>query len=117
MQFSSVFKQLCRDKGVTQKQALTDMGLHRNAAQRWISGTPSSETLTTIARYFGITVDELLNIGKEDNKKTAIQTDDGANEIKPTTGGERLSKDEFFALYEALDESTREAIRILLKAK
>lgn len=78
MQFSLVFKQLCKEKGVTQKQALTDMGLHRNAAQRWITGVPSPETLTTIAKYFGITVDELLNIGKEeDNKKTAIQTDDG----------------------------------------
>ena len=77
MQFSSVFKQLCKEKGVTQKQALTDMGLHRNATQRWITGVPAPETLTIIAKYFSVTVDELLGVEQEENKKTAIQTDDG----------------------------------------
>ena len=102
MQFSSRFKQLCKEHGVTQKKALEDMGLHRNAAQRWTEGSPSTDALLKIAEYFRISTDEVL--GKETKKA-------------PTPKGERLSKDEFFALYEALDESTREAIRILLKAK
>lgn len=77
MQFSLVFKQLCKEKGVTQKQALEDMNFSRNAAQKWISFNPSTDALQKISKYFGITVDELLNTEKEDNKKTAIQTDDG----------------------------------------
>ena len=53
------------------------MNFSRNAAQKWGAFNPSTDALQKIARYFEITVDDLLNIGKEDNKKTAIQTDDG----------------------------------------
>ena len=54
MQFSLRFKQLCKENGVTQKQALADMGMGRNSAQSWINGSPSLETLQKIADYFGI---------------------------------------------------------------
>ena len=103
MQFSSRFKQLCKENGVTQKQALADMGMGRNSAQSWIDGSPSADTLKKMADYFGISTDEVLGV---DNKKT------------PTPQGERaLTKDEFFSAFEAADESTREAIRLLLKVK
>lgn len=103
MQFSSRFKQLCKERHITQKQALADMGFHRNAAQRWADGSPSTDALIKIAEYFGISTDEVLGV---DNKKT------------PTPEGERtLTKDEFFSAFEAADESTREAIRLLLKVK
>lgn len=102
MQFSSRFKQLCKEKGVTQKQALADMGMGRNAAQSWISGSPSLETLQRIAEYFGITTDEVLGV---ETKKA------------PTPAkGER----DYLAIMNAFDqadESTREAILLLLKLK
>lgn len=102
MQFSSRFKQLCKENGVTQKQALADMGMGRNSAQSWITGSPSLETLQRIAEYFGITTDEVLGV---DNKKT------------PTPAkGER----DYLAIMNAFDqadESTREAILLLLKLK
>ena len=102
MQFSLRFKQLCKENGVTQKQALADMGMGRNAAQSWINGSPSLETIQRIADYFGITTDEVL--GKE-HKKT------------PTPAkGER----DYLAIMNAFDqadESTREAILLLLKLK
>ena len=79
MQFSSRFKQLCKERGVTQKQALADMGLHRNAAQRWSDCTPQAEALLTLSEYFGITTDELLGVK---SKKT------------PTPEGERSISDE-----------------------
>lgn len=100
MQFSFRFKQLCKERRVTQKQALADMGFHRNAAQRWADGSPSTEALIKIAEYFDMSTDEVLGV---DNKKT------------PTPEGERrVSKDIFFAAYEAKDEATRAAIRLLL---
>lgn len=80
MQFSLVFKKLCKQKGVTQQQALNDMVLGRNAVQSWDKGKPRPETLQKISKYFSISVDDLLatlDSGTEDNKKTAIQTDDG----------------------------------------
>lgn len=60
MQFSSTFKQLCKEKGVTQKQALEDMGMGRNATQRWNDGVPALETLIKISAYFGVTIDRLI---------------------------------------------------------
>ena len=102
MQFSLRFKQLCKENGVTQKKALEEMGLHRNAAQRWAEGSPSTEALLKIAEYFGITTDEVLGV---DNKKA------------PTpVKGER----DYLAIMNAFDqadESTREAILLLLKLK
>ena len=78
MQFSSRFKQLCKERRVTQKQALEEMGFHRNAAQRWSEGRPSAEALLKIAEYFGITTDEVLGV---ENKKTASQAGNG-NEVE-----------------------------------
>lgn len=78
MQFSSRFKQLCKENGVTQKKALSDMDMGRNSAQSWIDGKPSTEALLKIAEYFGITTDEVLGI---ENKKTASQMGSG-NEVE-----------------------------------
>lgn len=74
MQFSTRFKQLCKENGVTQKQALSDMNMGRNSAQSWIDGKPSTEALLKIAEYFGITTDEVLGV---ENKKTASLSGDG----------------------------------------
>ena len=104
MQFSSRFKKLCKEKGITQKQALADMGMGRNAAQSWINGDPSRETIQKMAEYFGITTDEVLGV---ETKKTASQAGSG-NDYDD------------FELFEAIkqaDEQTKEVIRLLLKRK
>ena len=101
MQFSLRFKQLCKERRVTQKQALADMGFHRNAAQRWAEGSPSTDALIKIAEYFEMSTDEVLGV---DNKKT------------PTLEGERDYAKVIEAIKQA-DESTREAILLLLKLK
>lgn len=75
MQFSQRFKQLCKEKGVTQKQALADMDLHRNAAQSWIAGSPSVESLAKMSEYFNLSTDDIL--GKEQTKKPTDQKADG----------------------------------------
>ncbi len=101
MQFSSRFKQLCKEKKVTQQQALADMGFHRNAAQRWTDGTPHSEAVKKIAEYFEVSTDDVLGV---ETKKT------------PTPEGER----DYLGVVEAFksaDESTRQAILLLLKLK
>ena len=103
MQFSSRFKQLCKEKGVTQKKALEDMGFHRNAVQSWQSGNPSADALKKLAAYFDMTTDELLGV---ENKKA------------PTPKGERDYTD--LELIEAVmqaNEQQKEAIRLFLKLK
>ena len=102
MQFSSRFKQLCKENGVTQKQALADMGMGRNAAQSWINGSPSLETLQKIADYFGITTDDVLGT---EHKKTPTPEKGERDYLKIMTA------------FDQADESTREAILLLLKLK
>jgi transcriptional regulator with XRE-family HTH domain len=105
MQFSLRFKQLCKENGVTQQKALAEMGLHRNAAQRWCEGSPSTEALIKIADYFGITTDEVLGVA---NKKM----------LTPNNGSERAYSDiELAEAFMRADDATREAIRLLLKLK
>ena len=74
MQFSTRFKQLCKEKGVTQKQALSDMKMGRNSAQSWIDGKPSAEALLKIAEYFDMSTDDVLGV---ETKKTASQAGSG----------------------------------------
>lgn len=103
MQFSSRFKQLCKERGVTQKKALEDMGFHRNAVQSWISGNPSADALKKLAGYFDMSTDELLGV---ETKKA------------PTPKGEREYSD--LDLIEAVmraDEQTKEVIRLILERK
>lgn len=77
MQFSSRFKQLCKDRGITQKQALAEMGFHRNATQRWATGDPSGAALRKLSEYFGISTDEVLGV---ETKKTASLSGSGNGE-------------------------------------
>ena len=101
MQFSLRFKQLCKERRVTQKQALADMGFHRNAAQRWADGSPSTDALIKIAEYFEMSTDEVLCV---DNKKA------------PTPEGERDYSDEaLIKAFNEADEATKEAIRLILR--
>ena len=104
MQFSSRFKQLCKEKGITQKQALADMGMGRNAAQNWINGDPSRETIQKMAEYFEITTDEVLGV---ENKKAASLTGSGKS----------YSNLELIEAVMRADEQTKEVIRLFLEQK
>lgn len=79
MQFSQTFKKLCKDKGVSQQQALCELDLHRNAVQRWTTGFPAPQTLGKIAEYFGVSVDSLLGV---EQKNPATNEGNGISEKK-----------------------------------
>lgn len=70
MQFSNIFKELCSEKGITQKRALEEIGLARNANQKWKQGRPNGDTLKRIAAYFGVTVDSLLRDESTSSNRT-----------------------------------------------
>lgn len=60
--FYDKFKELCDEKGVSPKRAVTEMGLSNSLATKWknTGATPNSETLKKIAEYFGVSVAYLL---------------------------------------------------------
>lgn len=78
MQFSQTFKTLCKEKKVTQRQALIDMGLSRSSTQKWERGIPTAPALKKISDYFGVSVDFLL--GNE--KNPATETGNGMSKAK-----------------------------------
>lgn len=60
--FYDLFEKLCSEKGVTPNRACIEMGFERTISAKWKSnGTmPRSSALTTIADYFGVSVEYLL---------------------------------------------------------
>ena len=101
-------EELCKIKGVNMTQMcreteiprgnLTDLKMNRTVEL-------STKTLSKISVYFGVSLDYLL--GHEETKKAPILQEDERS----------LTKEMFFAAFESADESTREAIRLLLKVK
>ena len=79
MQFSQRFKLLCKSKGVSQKQALEDMEMNRNAAQPWSKGMPGADALEKIADYFEVSMDVLL--GRE-QKNPVTENGNGISKAK-----------------------------------
>lgn len=65
--FYDTFHKLCESKGVTDSRACLEMGFSRSYAAKMKnkSGAPSIDKLSTMADYFGVTVDYLLNGEKE----------------------------------------------------
>ena len=60
--FYDVFKRLCDEKGVSCNRAATEMGLSNATATKWkkTGATPSGDTLSKIAVYFDVSIDDLL---------------------------------------------------------
>ena len=79
MQFSQTFKNLCKEKKVTQQQALIDMGLSQSSPQKWAQGTPTAPALKKIAEYFNVSIDSLLGV---EQKKPATNEGNGLSEKK-----------------------------------
>lgn len=73
--FFDIFYDLCKKKGVSCKRAAEDIGLSNSITTKWkkTGATPTGETLSKIANYFGVSVGFLL--GKEQNEKPLINDD------------------------------------------
>ena len=76
MEFNEKLQELRKQKGLTQEELAEILFVSRTAISKWESGRgyPSIESLKAIAKYFHVTVDELLSgeelltIAGEDNK-------------------------------------------------
>ena len=74
MELNEKLQQLRKQKGLTQEELAEALFVSRTAVSKWESGRgyPNIDSLKAIAKFFGVTVDELisceqvLNIAKED---------------------------------------------------
>ena len=77
MEFNEKLQDLRKQKGLTQEELAEKLYVSRTAVSKWESGRgyPNIESLKAIAKFFGVTVDELLSSGEvltiaeEDNKR------------------------------------------------
>jgi transcriptional regulator with XRE-family HTH domain len=77
MEFSQKLQELRKQKGLTQEELAEKLYVSRTAISKWESGRgyPNIESLKAIAKFFSVTVDELLSSGEvltlaeEDNKR------------------------------------------------
>lgn len=63
MEFCEKLQSLRKNRGITQEELAAALYVSRAAVSKWESGRgwPSIDSLQAIARYFGVTVDELLS--------------------------------------------------------
>ena len=77
MEFNKKLQELRKQKGLTQEELAAGLYVSRTAISKWESGRgyPSIDSLKAIAKFFSITVDELLSsdemlfIAEEDSKQ------------------------------------------------
>ena len=73
--FYEIVNALCKERKTTITRMAEDIGLSNAAPTSWRKGSvPKLSTLEKISEYFGVSTEYLLG---KNNKKTAIQTDDG----------------------------------------
>ena len=76
MEFNEKLQQLRKEKGITQEELAKALFVSRTAISKWESarGYPSIDSLKEIAKFFSVTVDELLSgeklisIAQKENK-------------------------------------------------
>ena len=80
MEFNEKLQQLRKQKNLTQEELAQELFVSRTAVSKWESGRgyPSIDSLKAIAKYFGVTVDDLLT-GEE---VLSIAEDDGKQKEK-----------------------------------
>ena len=77
MEFNEKLQELRKQKGFTQEELAKALFVSRTAVSKWESGRgyPNIESLKAIAKFFSVTLDELLSSGEvltiaeEDNKR------------------------------------------------
>ncbi len=72
--FSEIFKQLRKERELTQEALADFLGVSFQAVSKWERGEsyPDIEMLPEIAVYFGISVDELLGVNRAQNEQEIL---------------------------------------------
>lgn len=84
MEFHEKLQELRKKKGLTQEQLAQELYVSRTAISKWESGRgmPSIDSLRAIAKFFSVTVDDLLSgdgvlaLAEEENQKKMALTRD-----------------------------------------
>ncbi len=84
MEFNEKLQELRKQRGLTQEELAASLFVSRAAVSKWESGRgyPSIDSLREIAKFFSVSIDELLSsnealtVAEEDNRKRCARTYD-----------------------------------------
>lgn len=100
--FYDVYTALCKSKAISPSRAADEIGLSNSTVTKWkkTGATPSGDTLSKVAAYFGVSVDDLIG---------GVQLDDSS------------MQDELMAFYgkvkDFLTEDDKDDIMVAMRAK
>lgn len=58
---------LCKEKGISVSKLEKEVGLGNATIRGWKVASPTAANLKLVADYFGVTVDDLLNVNQTSN--------------------------------------------------
>ncbi len=123
-------KELCKEKGISQRKLEKELSLGNGASSKWVKSSPSGDLLQKIADYFNVSVDwllgntefrdlpneaELANSVKRSEEFNARDKKDIAKTLNFAL--EQLENQQQALMFdgEALDDNTRELLKASLE--
>lgn len=107
-------KELANQKGISLPTLESELGFGNSTIVKWDKSTPNAEKLNAVAKYFGVSMDYLLNgvdedgLSEKDNKDIARRLESTLEELENSQDGLMFSG-------EPLDDETRELLKASLE--
>lgn len=84
MSLKERIKQLANDRGISLPTLEAELGFGNSTIVKWDKSTPNAEKLNAVAKYFGVSMDYLLNgteLAEKDNKDIAKDLENIMNKL------------------------------------
>lgn len=109
-------KELCKEKGISQRRMEQDIGISNGASSKWENSSPSVDVVKKIAAYFDVSINYLITGQKSPDSINLNQRDE--NDIAKrleTTLSDLDAQDALMFSGEPLDDTTRELLKVSLE--
>lgn len=107
-------KELANQKGISLPTLESELGFGNSTIVKWDKSTPNAEKLNAVAKYFGVSMDYLLN-GVDEDGLSEKDNKDIARRLESTLEKLENSQDGLMFSGEPLDDETRELLKASLE--
>lgn len=109
-------KELCKEKGVSQRRMEQDIGISNGASSKWENSSPSVDVVNKISKYFDVSINYLITGQKTpDNPKLNSRDENDIAKRLETTLSDLDAQDALMFSGEPLDDTTRELLKVCLE--
>lgn len=111
VQIAQRLAELRRAKGYSQEALANELGLSRQAVSKWerAESSPDTENLIALARLYGVSLDDLLNVGKDIEDDVAFENAERAEKTARAQAEREEALREQRAHQEAMAQATAAA--------